>query len=120
MNNTTTHATINAIIEEINAMDCTELVQLNNEYCESINAMDSFIYSNDDDFLETYFIKPSDLARAICYGDYRYMDNWVTFNGYGNLESFAYMNTDKLCELVEVMAEYISENSGDFTHFENI
>jgi hypothetical protein len=120
MENLTQNATVNAIIEEIKSMNCEELVTLNNEYCESTNSMDSYIYSNEDDFLETYFIKPSDLARAICYGDYRYMDNWVTFNGYGNLESFAYMSTDKLCELVEVMAEYIAENSGDFVHFENI
>ncbi len=120
MNNTTTQTTKEQVIEVINNMDYQELVQLNNEYCEAIDSMDSMIYSNDDDFLETYFIKPSDLARAICYGDYRYMDNWVTFNGYGNLESFSYMNTDNLCELVEVIAEYITEHPYQFNQFNEI
>jgi hypothetical protein len=120
MANTITQTVVNQVIKAINEMDCTELVMLNNEYCESINGMDSMIYSNDDNFLEDYFNSKSDLARAITYGDYRYMDNWVTFNGYGNLESFNYMDTDKLCELVEVMAEYIVETFQDFSQFDNI
>jgi hypothetical protein len=120
MANTITQTVVNQVIKAINEMDCTELVMLNNEYCESINGMDSMIYSNDDNFLEDYFNSKSDLARAISYGDYRYMDNWVTFNGYGNLESFNYMDTDKLCELVEVMAEYIVDTFQDFSQFDNI
>lgn len=111
---------IEAIINVINEMDCNELVQLNNEYCEAINSMDSFIYSNDDDFLEDYFKTKAELAKAITYGDFRYMDNWVTFNGYGNLESFQYIDTDKLCELVAVIAEYIEENPNEFTQFDEI
>jgi hypothetical protein len=120
MGNTITQTVVNQVIKAINEMDCTDLVMLNNEYCESINGMDSFIYSNDDNFLEDYFNTKSDLARAIFYGDYRYMDNWVTFNGYGNLESFNYMDTDKLCERVEVMAEYIVDTFQDFSQFDDI
>lgn len=115
-----TKNTIETIINVINEMDSNELIQLNNEYCEAINGMDSCIYSNDDDFLEDYFNSKSDLARAIFYGDYRYMDNYVVFNGYGNLESFQYMDTDKLCELVSVIAEYIAENPSEFTQFDEI
>lgn len=111
---------IEEIINVINEMDSNDLVQLNNEYCEAINGTDSFIYSNDDDFLEDYFNTKSDLARAIFYGDFRYMDNWVTFNGYGNLESFQYMDTDKICESVSVIAEYILENPQEFTQFDDI
>ena len=117
---TLTNETVKAIINAINEMDCDELVQLNNEYCESINGMDSYIYQNDEDFLETYFNTKTDLARAICYGDFRFMDQYVTFNGYGNLESFQYMDIEKLCELVPTMAEYIAENSQDFSQFDNI
>lgn len=123
MTNTTTQTakqTIEQIVNVINEMDCTDLVQLNNEYCEAINGMDSTIYSNDDDFLEDYFRTKADLARAITYGDFRYMDNWVRFDGYGNLESFNYMSADQLCELVEVIAEYICENPSEFTQFDEI
>lgn len=116
----TTQQTIEQIVNVINEMDCTELVQLNNEYCEAINGMDSAIYSNDDDFLEDYFNSKADLARAITYGDFRYMDNWVRFDGYGNLESFNYMSKNQLCELMEVIAEYICENPSDFTQFDEI
>jgi hypothetical protein len=120
MANTITQTVVNQVIKAINEMDCTDLVMLNNEYCESINGMDSLIYSNDDNFLDDYFNTKSDLARAITYGDYRYMDNWATFNGYGNLESFNYMDTDKLCERVEVMAEYIVDTFQDFSQFDDI
>jgi hypothetical protein len=116
----TTTTTKEQVIDVINNMDCEELVQLNNEYCEAINGMDSMIYSNDDDFLDESFNTKADLARAITYGDYRYMDNWVTFNGYGNLESFQYMGTNNLCELVEVIAEYVVENPSEFTQFDEI
>lgn len=116
----TTAEAIHQVIDIINEMDCSDLVQLNNEYCEAINGMDSTIHSNDDDFLEDYFNTKADLARAITYGDFRYMDNWVRFDGYGNLESFNYMNQDQLCELVEVIAEYICENPSDFTQFDEI
>lgn len=42
---------------------------------------------NDEDFFETYFKTKDEVARAICYGDYNYMDDFVRFNAYGNLES---------------------------------
>lgn len=42
---------------------------------------------NDEDFFETYFRTKNEVARAICYGDYNYMDDFVRFNAYGNLES---------------------------------
>ena len=106
---------VSQIIETINAMDESELVQLNNEYCQSINAPDSEIFSNDEDFFITFFSdSPMRLAQAICYGDYHYYDNYVIFNGYGNLETFKNMTTDQLCECVPTMAEYIAENFNDF------
>ena len=49
----TTELTVSEIIMAINNMDDHELVQLNNEYCYSINAPDSEIFGNDEDFFET-------------------------------------------------------------------
>ena len=110
-----TELTVSEIIMAINNMDDHELVQLNNEYCYSINAPDSEIFGNDEDFFETFFSgSPMRLAQAICYGDYHYYHMFVRFNGYGNLETFNNMTTDQLCELVPTMAEYISENFNDF------
>lgn len=42
---------------------------------------------NDEYFFETYFRTKDEVARAICYGNYNYMDDFVRFNAYGNLES---------------------------------
>lgn len=109
------------IISIIEEMEYSELIQLNNEYCESINAMDDQIYENDEDFLNTFFYNNADaLARAISYGDYRYQDNYVRFNGYGNLETFNHLCADDLIELVPTIAAYIIENPSEFTQFDEI
>lgn len=111
----TTELTTVQIIEAIKEMREAELLELNNLYCQSINAPDSEIFTNDDEFMEMFFSgSPMRLAQAICYGNYHYYDNYVTFNGYGNLETFQNMTTDQLCELVPTMAEYIAENFNDF------
>lgn len=118
---TLNNQTKTAIIDIINAMDQSDLIQLNNEYCQAINAMDSEIFSNDQDFLETFFSNNLDgLARSICYGDYNYSHDFVRFDGYGNLESFNWFETKDLCELVPTMAEYIAENPREFTQFDEI
>ena len=121
MTNSINQTVINQVINLINEMDSQELIQLNNEYCESINAMDDQVYSNDEDFLNAFFHNnPDSLARAICYGEYHYSHNFVRFNGYGNLESFDYFGTEDLIELVPTMAEYISERFQDFSQFDSI
>jgi hypothetical protein len=111
----------NQVIDLIKGFNDEELIQLNNEYCESINAMDSTIYSNDPEFLEMAFGTNVDaVARAIFYGDYNYSHNWVRFNGYGNLETFNWFEVKDLCELVPTMAEYIVETFQDFSQFDEI
>jgi hypothetical protein len=121
MTNSINQTVINQVINLINEMDSQELIQLNNEYCESINAVDDQVFSNDEDFLNTFFYNnPDSLARAISYGEYHYSHNFVRFNGYGNLESFDYFDTDDLIELVPTMAEYISERFQDFSQFDSI
>lgn len=115
--NTQTQTQVANIIEQINNMTPLELIDLNNTYCQSANYPDSEIYANDDEFFSMFF--GTDVLRAVQatqYGDYNYSHDWVTFNGYGNLDSFSYMDTDKLCELVPTIAEYIAENPQDFEH----
>ena len=46
------------------------------------------VYENDEEFFEMFFQnKPMDAVRATCYGDYKYNDEYVRFDVYGNLES---------------------------------
>jgi len=45
-------------------------------------------YENDEEFFNMFFEGRIDEAvRATYYGDYRYTDEYVRFNGYGNLDS---------------------------------
>lgn len=45
-------------------------------------------YENDEEFFDMFFEgKPMEAVRASYYGEYRYMDAFVQFNGYGNLRS---------------------------------
>lgn len=109
------------ILEIIFEMNENELIQLNNEYCQSANYRDDEIYENDEHFFATYF--ENDIigaVKAVSYGSYNYSHNYVKFNGYGNLESFSYFTADDLCENVEIIAEYIAENLEDFSQFDNL
>jgi predicted ATPase len=54
------------------------------------------------------------VAQAVFYGDYNYSHNWVTFNGYGNFQTYNFFTADNLIESVENMAITISENADDF------
>lgn len=70
--------------------EISDLVALWNEYCQDNNYYDDEFYYNDDEFFSTYFdgAEPMRIIQATQFGDYRYMENWVKFNGYGNLDSY--------------------------------
>ena len=59
-----------------------------------INSIDGSLdflefFDNDEEFFNTFFYNnPTEAVRSAYYGDYNYCDNYVRFNGYGNLESF--------------------------------
>ena len=59
-----------------------------------INSIDGSLdfleyWDNDEEFFNMFFPNnPSEAVRSAYYGDYHYCDNYVRFNGYGNLESF--------------------------------
>lgn len=106
----------NQIVAEINAMSLSDLIQLNNIYCrEIIGDMEGEIFDNDEDFFYNFFENSVISAvQCVCHGDYRYSDNLVKFNGYGNLESFNFFGINELCELPETMAQEIINNYDEF------
>jgi hypothetical protein len=104
------------IVNFINEMTTEELVQLNNEYCQSANYSDSEIYENDEEFFNLHFEnRPFEVARASFYGDYNFSHDYVRFNGYGNLESLNYFEASDLVETVQNIAEYANDNRDDFS-----
>jgi len=73
--------------DEVNGLDESDLVACWNQSCEESNCMDDQIYDNGESFFEMAFSSMMDAIRAVCFGEYRYQDDWVKFNGLGNLES---------------------------------
>ena len=59
-----------------------------------INSIDNSLeyleyYENDNEFFNMFFPNnPTEAVRSAYYGDYNYCDEYVRFNGYGNLVSF--------------------------------
>jgi hypothetical protein len=103
------------IIAEIKEMSSSDIFDLNNRFCESANYHDSYFYMNDEEFFETYFNKPIDAVRACHFGKWSFADDFVQFNGYGNLESFAYLSADELPDNVQNIAEYVADNIEEFS-----
>ena len=76
------------------------------------------VYNNDDEFFDMFFEgKPAELARAIYYGDFNYNDEYIKFNGYGNLESFSEYDYK---ELLEENIEEITENLIEYAEYISI
>ena len=70
------------------------------------------VYENAEEFFEMFFegTHPMELVRMTYYGDYKYTDQYVRFNGYGNLESldnFEYKEElkDNINEIIDELME---------------
>jgi len=108
--------TIEDITEYLNELTTSELVIIHNEYCQSTNMNDEEIYNNDEEFFEIFFEgKVLDAVRAVSYGEYKYTDDYVLFNGYGNLESFN--NPTDRVDIAAIAAD-ILENEGNYSNIE--
>lgn len=91
----------------------------NNDILEDIvreiNGYDSSLYwidyfENDEYFLNEMFETPNDAVRAVCYGKYNYMDDYVRFNACGNLESCnKYEYEDELKSYIDTIIERLIE-----------
>lgn len=98
--------------EMLDDLSDDEKLDLYNRYCEYNDDPESMIYPNDDDFLETMFgTNVNDVARAVYYGDYKYTDKYIKFDGYGNLQTY-YESYDALEDnfVDSEMVDFILEN----------
>lgn len=69
-------------------------------------------YDNDEYFFQDFFgHKVDDAVRAVCYGDYEYMDDYVRFDGYGNLKSCSQFEYEAEIEdsAEEIIETYMDE-----------
>lgn len=96
------------ITDYLEELSDDDLISQWNEYCyDSCN--ENEIYCNDEYFFDEMFTSTNDAIGAAYYGDYRYMDDYVIFNGYGNLESFSgYCLKDYI--YISDLASYLEDN----------
>ena len=76
-----------AVLEYLNDQDDNSIVTIHNQYCENANYMYDYIYYNDANFFADYFSDTMEAVKAVCFGAYKYQDEYVQFNGYANLET---------------------------------
>lgn len=88
------------IKEEFNYLNLSTLLEAYNEYC-SQNSYEEF-FINEEETFEIFFKSMTDVIRATQYGDYNLYDEYIKFNGYGNLDSY----TDE-----EVKTEIMNDTS---------
>ena len=94
---------IGNIVSEINSID------------NSLEYLD--YWDNDEEFFDTFFHNdPMEAVRSSYYGDYNYCDDYVRFNGYGNLESFNDYELEKeykenINEIVKSLIDHYQEMS---------
>jgi hypothetical protein len=106
---------IKAVEEYLNGLTALDLVDVWNEYTREHDS-DREIFSNDEDFFNTYFEnRVMDAVRAIFYGDYNYSHEFVMFNGYANLET---TNSPEDWIDISELAQAIIDNPGDFYDIE--
>ena len=88
----------------------SEKIGLWNEYC-SENNFDDTIHIFEDDFFETFFSgsEPMEMFRLGCFSTIVWSDEYIKFNGYGNLESLSeYQAVNSIDETV--LIEWLIEN----------
>lgn len=95
--------------------DMDVLVDIVNELNGWNNCLSDLDYwENDEYFFDCNFNNKLELARAICYGDYNYNDDYVKINSLGNVVSYSESEMveelkDNIEDIVENLIEYHNE-----------
>lgn len=86
-------------VEKFNELSTSEKIAIFNEYCLEYGDSDNMLNSFDEDFFEMAFSNPMEAARATFFGDIKnWSDEYIRFNGYGNLESVSAYDVDEEIE----------------------
>lgn len=93
------------VINELNQFATSDLIEIYNE-CADQNSYER-IYDNDELTLDDMFTSHYDAIRASFYGDYNPIHTYFTFNGYGNLQSFEYLDSEHSPIDLEELAQWL-------------
>ena len=117
--------TYKLIDEDVSVKDLYYMVRECNSYDGSL---EDYCYEiNDEDFFNVHFTEPMEAVRAAYFGEYKYSDDYVRFNAYGNLKSvstwdFEQELKDGTDEIIERYIEMLEDNSvSEYEHlFEEV
>ena len=74
--------------EKFKELSLDDRVSIFDTYCFEHGNSDDMIQSFDEDFFDTYFSNAMEAVRAAFFGKIKsWMDKYIRFNAYGNLES---------------------------------
>ena len=76
------------LVDYINSMSVDEKIALHNTYCDAANCMDDCIYEMNDLEVVLDGVDKWELVRMIRFGDFDFMKDFWSLNGYGNLVSY--------------------------------
>ena len=67
-------------------------------------------WENDEEFFNTFFDNPMEAIRATYYGNYNYNDDYVKFNGYGNIDSYSeYERIEEIKDSIDDIVDNLIE-----------
>lgn len=70
-------------VDEKTLLEMVDYINWYNGYFDNLR-----VSYNDEDFFNTYFYNnPMEAVRSVSFGSYNFNDEYVRFNGYGNLET---------------------------------
>jgi hypothetical protein len=111
-------ARIDKIKQALKELSPVDKISLHNIRSRETGNSDDEIYENDEEFFNMYYSqKPHEAVRATFYGDFRYMDEYVTFGGDGNLKSFEERDLEDYID-DNLLAEYFDENPDELEDLE--
>lgn len=96
---------LSQVIEQLK-QDDSNLLQAYSEYVSN-NDYDSVYYNDDENINAVFFADTHDALRSAFYGDYNPSHAYFTFNGYGNLQSFEYLDSDNSPIDISELAQWL-------------
>lgn len=113
----------NELATQISNMSSGEMFELINTFCIDANYQDDMIFELQDDVINEMLEgkSPIEIIRLTAYGEFNYTHDYFRFDGYGNLESLPYLDSNHLPDYLDNIIDYIIENPEEFTHiFEDL
>lgn len=109
------------LVEELDTDALIEMVRNINNYSGDFEDLDYWV--NDDEFFEMFYNgRMLELVRALSFGSYHYMDEYVKINTYGNIKSASTYEFEKEVEgqREEIIERYLELMESKPRYFERL